>query len=337
MSDTLLRQWAMLMLIPPAPRKCSTSELRRLLEEDGFPVDIRSLQRDLNTLSTRFPLQNDTRNKPYGWSWRKDARPLSIPGMSPSTALALKLANAMLDPVLPRSTLRSLAPQLANADHVLGSLSNTALREWTRKVRIIPDGMRRQPAAVDGPSFEVAQEALLTGRRFSATYKPRGNRPRKVSRYEVSPLGLVVRASVIYLVATLFDYPEPRQLAMHRLSKATLLDKSANRPVGFDLDGYIASQEFDYPLGKSMQLQVRFEPEAARHLEETPLTAGQRLIRERDGRVRLVATVPNTAQLRWWLLGFGAQVEVLKPASLRQEFQQTAQSLAKLYRKRGHG
>mgnify|MGYP003324733769 CR=1 FL=1 len=35
----------------------------------------------------------------------------------------------------------------------------------------------------------------------------------------------------------------------------------------------------------------------------------------------------DTSQLRWWLLGFGEQVEVIKPAHLREEFRKTAQKL----------
>ena len=33
--------------------------------------------------------------------------------------------------------------------------------------------------------------------------------------------------------------------------------------------------------------------------------------------LRLKAKVQDTSQLRWWLLGFGAQVEVIKPVALR--------------------
>ena len=43
------------------------------------------------------------------------------------------------------------------------------------------------------------------------------------------------------------------------------------------------------------------------------------------------ATVPNTAQLRWWLMGFGEGVEVLEPVSLRQEFIDMAQALNIVY------
>ena len=70
MGDTVLRQLAMLRAIPPAPRKISTSMLRDRLIEEGFAVDIRTVQRDLGKLSTLFPLACDGRSKPHGWSWR---------------------------------------------------------------------------------------------------------------------------------------------------------------------------------------------------------------------------------------------------------------------------
>ena len=52
---------------------------------------------------------------------------------------------------------------------------------------------------------------------------------------------------------------------------------------------------------------------------------------DKAGWVRLQATVADTAQLRWWLMGFGGGVEVIKPVSLRQEFIDMTQSLHGIY------
>ena len=76
---------------------------------------------------------------------------------------------------------------------------------------------------------------------------------------------------------------------------------------------------------------VRFTLGAAEHLLETRLSLNQQIVPDQAGWVRLQATVPNTAQLRWWLMGFGEGVEVLEPASLRQEFVNMAQSLNGMY------
>ena len=43
------------------------------------------------------------------------------------------------------------------------------------------------------------------------------------------------------------------------------------------------------------------------------------------------AHVRNTGQLRWWLLGFSDQIEILKPVALRNEFAQRTAAMAKKY------
>lgn len=48
--------------------------------------------------------------------------------------------------------------------------------------------------------------------------------------------------------------------------------------------------------------------------------------------VQLEAEELDSRQLRWWLRGFGADVEVLEPANLRAEFKELAKDLKRLYR-----
>lgn len=331
MTDTLLRQWVLLSQIPAAPHKKSTGALQKVLAAEGFPVDIRSLQRDLNNLSARFPLICDTRSKPYGWSWRQGSRALSVPGMSPHTALALKLTYTMLKPLLPKSALDALRPQVEDAEHTLRALSDGALKAWPSKVRIVPPGMTLLPPALDSETFYVAQEALLTGRRFTAKYLPRERSGKKPDEYEINPLGLVVRASVIYLVCTFFGYSDIRQLALHRLSKGKLLDKPCTLPPGFSLDAYIDAHEFDFATGRKIKLKAIFDAEAGAHLRESHVSVDQRIADVLGNRFSLSATVMDTAQLRWWLQSFGANVEVLSPKALRDEFRSTANALAAVY------
>jgi predicted DNA-binding transcriptional regulator YafY len=50
-----------------------------------------------------------------------------------------------------------------------------------------------------------------------------------------------------------------------------------------------------------------------------------------DDRVLVRATVQDTAELHWWLLGFGELVEVRAPAALREKFRERAVAMAALY------
>jgi predicted DNA-binding transcriptional regulator YafY len=50
-----------------------------------------------------------------------------------------------------------------------------------------------------------------------------------------------------------------------------------------------------------------------------------------EDNVLLRATVPDTLELRLWLRGFGDEVVVVKPDSLRQEFREVANNLRDYY------
>jgi predicted DNA-binding transcriptional regulator YafY len=82
-----------------------------------------------------------------------------------------------------------------------------------------------------------------------------------------------------------------------------------------------------------IKLILRMEAPAAEHLHETPLSEDQVITRDkREGWVRISATVHDTSQLRWWVLGFGDQAEVVVPAPLRHALLEIYQSAARRHR-----
>jgi len=110
-----------------------------------------------------------------------------------------------------------------------------------------------------------------------------------------------------------------------------VLEVPATVPEGFNLECCIQEGEFSYPVGAPIRLKAVFSHGAAYHLHDMPLSADQVLTELDHERVLLRATVENTAELRWWLLGFGELVEVLAPADLRGEFRERAAALAAVY------
>ncbi len=333
MSETFIRQWAMLRMIPRAPRKIDTATIQAQLAAHGIEINVRSIQRDLGTLSAIFPIICDERSKPYGWSWLKAAHLMDIPGMDAQTALTFHLAGMFLSPLLPRSTLQYLDPYFQRANNVLGQLKQPGIGNWPDKVRIVPRGQALKPPKVNPEVLDVIYTALLEERRFAAHYRPRG--ASKAAEYEITPLGLVYRHSAAYLIGTAWDYDDVMQFALHRFIGASLTEKRQSASKRFNLDKYLQEGAFDYPKTKNfVELKALFDGETAVHLRETPLSGNQRLRDQEDGRVLLEAHVQDTAQLRWWLLGFGDQVEVLAPRKFREDFQQVTGKMAALYKTR---
>jgi predicted DNA-binding transcriptional regulator YafY len=328
MNDTILRFLTMLRMLPRAPRKIDTATLERRLRDEGYTVTRRTIQRDLHQLARTFPLLCDE-HRPAGWSWAPEAALIELPGMDPNTALTFTLVERFLAPLLPRSTFGRMQPYLAQAKKILDALPANALGRWPAKVRVIHRGRPLLLPEIDEAILEAVTRGMLDGRRLDVAYRSREKGD--LIHCELNPLGLVFKGTVAYLVCTFWQYTDIRQVVLHRVHHAEVLDVPAIVPEGYDLDRYIQEGEFAYPVGEPMRLEVVFRYGAAFHLHDTPLSKDQVITELDDERVLLRGTVENTAELRWWLLGFGELVEVLAPPDLREEFRQRATTMAALY------
>lgn len=332
MSNALQRQLQILRILPRAPARKSIAQIREHLETAGFAVTTRTLQRDLNSLSATFALQSDDAKAgtAQGWSWARNAKTLDIPSMDANEALTLRMVERFLPQLMPPVLRDYLEPFFERARTVLEQDRQPRSRRWLDSVRVIPRELPLLPPTTDRKAADTVYQAYLDGRRFTARY--RGARKDDAKEYEVNPLGLVARGNLIYLVCTLFDYTDIRQLALHRVRSATLLDKPATRPRGFDIDRYIAEGHFQYLTGETIKLTARFQKDAAAHLAETALSKDQTLTPNGDGTVTVTATVKESDQLEWWLLAFGEYVTVLGPRTLRDRLAERSARLADNYK-----
>jgi len=331
--STSYRYLLLLRMIPRYPRKIDTATIAALLERDAISIHRRSIQRDLEKLSQSFAITCDDQHKPYGWSWTADAPSMDIPTMTPPAALAYRMVADFMSDMFPKEIYDQLKPHFRYADTLLKQTDKDTLKEWPEKVRTVSRSQPLLPPNILAEVFAVVSDSLLEGKRFQVSYQKRGEKA-PVS-WIINPLGIVLHDRLITLVCTVGDYhqlKDVRQLQLHRMNEAVQLDESALTPVGFTLDEYIAGGAFSYRTGEGMiRLKALFEQDAAIHLEETPLSEDQQLTDQGDGNVLVEATVADTRQLRWWLLGFGGRIEVLEPASLRKELKEHAERMVRRY------
>lgn len=326
--DLLLRYFDMLCLIPKEPHSISTLELLEKLKNTGYQIDLRTVQRDLVKLSAShlFPICTTEGTRPLRWFWKSNADRFQFPMMSTDEALTFKLVEMFLNPLLPPAVQSHISDYFQIADK---TLKTSPLATWIDKVRIIPNSLALLPAEIPKNIITVVYEALFKNRRFYATYQAI-NKPAK--HYEINPLGLVFRHNLIYLVATINDYTDIKQLALHRFLNAELSERDVFVPNGFNLDDYIAQGEFDYPIEtETIKLTLKINAFIKQLLSETPLSFNQTITECEQAQFLLNATVKNTEQLRWWIRSFGDAIEVCQPLTLREEFVQQAQNLSQIY------
>ena len=332
-TDTVLRHLAMLASIPIRPKSKSTREIREeLLEKDPeFEVSVRSIQRSLELLSARFPIASETRGRSNYWYWIDKDALTQIPAMSQSTALVLRLASEYLQTLMPPSALRLLEPYFRHADDVL---ANTVLGRWMDRAQIIGRGPVLRPPDIRDDVQETIYAGLLHSRQVEVAYRSKIGAD--ALRIVLNPLGIVARDGLVYLVATAWKYEDVRHYVLHRMSNPVLLETPAVSPAEFSLAAHTREElRFSYPVRTAkVDLRALFDQDAAEHLTESGLAPDQRATEQSDGRILIEATVADTADLRWWLLGFGGAVEVMGPQSLLEEFREHARRMSAAYRRR---
>src|SRR5690554_6504682 len=112
--NTLSRQWELLKILPSRPPGATAGELTEHLNDQGFAVSKRQIQRDLNELSAVFAISCNDKSMPYGWYWAKGAT-LDLPGLSAAEALSMYLTESVVTPLLPASVVEVMKPRFEQA------------------------------------------------------------------------------------------------------------------------------------------------------------------------------------------------------------------------------
>jgi predicted DNA-binding transcriptional regulator YafY len=313
--SVVLRQWELLKLLPSAGTGKTATELTNALNDAGFNISKRQVERDLNELLEAFVLDRDDRSIPHGWKWMKGAS-ADLPGMTVSEALSLSLVEDTIKKLMPISMLEGLEPRFRQAEKQLIALSKENRKaKWASKVRSVSPTMPFVSPVIDSELLETVQEALLSDIQIEVDYQ--GMNDEESKQLSLSPLALVNRGAVSYLIATAYEYEDVRLYAMHRILKATKTNDTVKRPASFDLDEYILAGGLHFGNGKTIRLSAWVSQWLAKILEETPLSADQQL-KVSGEKTKLTATVSDSWQLTWWLMSQGTGIEVTAPVALRK-------------------
>jgi len=321
MSNTAVRYLTMLRMVPRFPKAITTSELAGRLDDHGFKVTMRSIQRDLEKLSADFPLLVDEDSRPYRWSFDRNATMDIIPALDLPAALTFELARAYLSPMLPPRALSHLKPHFDEAHRTLLREKNP-LGQWPNRVRVINRGLGGERPAIDADVLETVTEALLREYKCKLTYQAR-NWP-EPEEVVVHPFGLIFRDPNVYLIGVIKGREGTRQLVLHRATAGELLEEPSDRPEDFDLDLYIRSGAMGIlKSNEPVYLKLRCDKPALNHLIESPLGFDQITTEIDDETFEIAVTVGDTQDLRWWLTAQVVHCDILEPLWLREDITAT--------------
>jgi predicted DNA-binding transcriptional regulator YafY len=177
--------------------------------------------------------------------------------------------------------------------------------------------------------FRHIAAATLARKRLLICYRGRGKD--RLSEREVSPQRLVHYRDNWYLDAWCHVSDALRTFAVERVEKACKIDASATAISEQTLDDYLSSA-FGIFSGPAKHIaMLRFTPERARWVAEEEWHPEQSARWLEDGSYELRIPYGNPTELIMDILKYGADVEVIDPASLRSAVKQRTLEMAKRY------
>jgi len=325
--DQVLRQWNLLKMLQSRGQGLS---LRELAEENG--VSERTIQRDFETLQEMgFPVDHDQDQcgKRF-WRLPHDFFKTAPLVLSLTEAISLHLAEHLFEPLAGtlfadglatiRDKIRSQLPAKAleyfrGLDEVV-YVRRIGLTDYSAHAGTI---RALTEAAQQNRAVDIAYDSLWRGERYTTL---------------VDPYGLVLYEGDLFLVGFSHKAGAIRIFKVTRITTASQTPQPFERPVNFHLEEHFRNTfGIVRSSGPPVEIVVRFTGPAAALVEERLWHESQQVERLAseptlfeelgDGRPTLQATfkLADLVEFKRWIKGFGADAEVIRPETLRQELQ----------------
>lgn len=305
----------------PRQRKVSAPELHAQLKDIGFDRDLRTVQRQLESLCQHFDIECDSSSRPYGYRWKEGAIGLSLPGLTEQESLLLTLAQHNLRNQLPVALMKSMEGFFEQARRNLSLTQSHApaarAREWLSKVRVVSPTLPMIAPKVAPGVFEQVSQALYNNCWLEISYT---NAEGKNTVSKVMPLGLAQQGVRLFMPCRFDGYEDIRNLALHRIQTAQCTNLRFTRPADFDLAKYDDNGRFAFGTGLKTAVHLWISDHQAYLLRESPISTDQVITssKRKGGGHELFATVADSRLLIWWIRSQGSDVRVISPSELAQ-------------------
>jgi proteasome accessory factor B len=137
-------------------------------------------------------------------------------------------------------------------------------------------------------------------------------------RLKLCPYRMLFSRRSWYAIGRSSVHCEVRTFNVGRIRSMEVLDENFYVPRGFSIQRYLGNAWHLIPDGPDADIVVRFSPMVARNVAEVVWHKTQRVVWRDDGSMDFHVRVAGVREISWWILGYGDQAEVIKPARLRQ-------------------
>jgi len=300
----------------------------------------KTMQRGMQRLFEAGHIDGRGQGSARCWRLNPDSAPARVEVKSVELAVALLQLEQFAASQLPPDSLKIMREYCSRSRELLNSHPSFPRyvegRAWLGKAAIIDSGYPLVPPEHDETLMQTLADALYRGQKLALRYQNGALSTGEPAHYQVSPLALVERGSVLYLVSGRLSRRSGRFTRyLHRIDRivdAAVTSDPADIDPSFDLERFLRHEHtllFFPEAPQRITLKVR-EREFQSRLRHYRLSTDQ-VIKETAGGFELTATVRPSLTLRQFLLGLAPDVILVKPAKLRRDLQKILGSAASAY------
>ena len=286
---------------------------------------VRTIWRDLRVLEQAgFPLYDDKSRDGRRSIWKLEEK--FTLGLPVKLTLAETAALLMSRDLLRPAGAQALGTAVTSAFDKIGRVLSRDARQLLDQMRE-SIGVRAVGAKLQAPAAEhvaLIQRALLERRRLDMRYYSMSRD--EENRRQVEPYHLTVYDGGFYLVGHCHLRNTERIFAVERIRELKMLAVRFQVRPGFNAAEYL-KHAWGIIKGEMVPVRVLFSRSVARYIRDRRWHPSQQLRELPDGRLEMTLRVADTLEVRRWLLGYGAEVEVLEPPKLREMLRHEAEAL----------
>jgi predicted DNA-binding transcriptional regulator YafY len=307
--NQLTRQWKLVQLL--AGRLGRT--LVQLAAELG--VAKRTVQRDIEVLTEAgFPVTSDMRNGTVFWHFMEGFHAEVPIALTLTEQMALYFSKGLFKPLQGTPIYESLESAIQKIGSQLPAQSFKFLRGLDQGIAVSSFGWKDYSHSKE--VIDALTRAVFN--KFTVRILHRApSRDRAIER-EVDPYKLWYVNNGLYLVGHDYKENDLRTFAVDRIQSAKLTNRRFEIPPDFNFEEF-RQTAFNVIWGEPQEVKIRFSPSQAPYICERTWHQSQQIETERDGSIILTLKVADLAEVKRWLIGFGAAAEVLGPADLQEE------------------
>ena len=205
---------------------------------------------------------------------------------------------------------------------------NTALRNISTKASA--QAPFRDSAGLD-KTFAQLQQAIVKKRKVNIRYHSLFEGA--IIDVELCPYHLLYNNRAWYVLGHSSLHKSVRTFKLNRIRELTTTQRCFVDGEKFDVYDYLGRAWSMIPEGRIYNIKLRFLPKVANNVAEVQWHSSQKVVRNNDGSATVEFRVDGLGEITWWILGYGDQIQVLAPKTLRKKISHIAKNMIELNEK----